>query len=939
MARKKRAASSGSDSQPSRKAVRGGGNDVKIAASQASAARRALSSSIPSRGTLSLSQAPSSLSDHGASLEDPIEVLDDDDLFEAPPEALPLELYGAIDNKIVGVRYYDGIVTPGESILCRREPTNIYDKNAVRVDNIMGSQIGHLPRVLVGKLAPYLDSDDIKLDGIITGYKGPFDCPIRLILYGTNNPVARSQLEAKLKADKLVKATELNKTRKEAESQRATSQRSKKNTPAMGLGTSDYGPDSTQSRQEVLEDSEVADFQADPSALDVLNMDEETLSKMPKAAQPDEIKSRLLFHQLQGLAWMESKETPQLPAPGSSNVVQLWKRKATNFQNLASGHVTTQRPRLLSGGILTDEMGLGKTLQTISLIMSGGFENGPTLIVAPTGVLSNWEQQFKEHVKADQLPRVLRYHGSSKLHQFKKADILKYNVIITSYGILANQFKSANWTTLFGVNWRRVVLDEGHVIRNPKTKNAQAACRLEAKSRWILSGTPFVNNALDFWSALLFLKITGGIEEKHIFNSRIVQPLEGIVKDKNNQARLKIRGEAQALFQALVQDLCLRRKKDMAFIGLEMAPKTEYVHRVRFTKLEQLKYEKMLAEARNILQQFVSQSYDRGKKKQRHNRNGDADDSVKFANVLETLLRLRQICDHWSLTGSRVKDILKKLDKEELVTLTPENTLILQDALAEAILISEECPICYDPIHTHQPVITACKHRFGKKCIVEAAQRQKKCPMCRQEVTPEDLLGPRLEEQEILTGAEVDSDRRSSKTDQLELLLEKHLKDPKSKVVIFSQWTSFLNIIEALLNEKKIKCARLEGKMNIKKRDEAVEKLNHDPETRVMLASLHAAGVGVNLTAADTVILTDCWWAPAIEDQAVDRVHRIGQKRPVTVYKLLVEGSVEYRVLDVQSEKRKLVALAFQDEDHMRREEGAVADIQHLLYGAANTRR
>lgn len=79
-------------------------------------------------------------------------------------------------------------------------------------------------------------------------------------------------------------------------------------------------------------------------------------------------------------------------------------------------------------------------------------------------------------------------------------------------------------------------------------------------------------------------------------------------------------------------------------------------------------------------------------------------------------------------------------------------------------------------------------------------------------------------------------------------------------------------------------------------------------------------------------------WAPAIEDQAVDRVHRIGQTRPVTVYKLLVEGSVEYRVLDIQSEKRKLVALAFQDEEIIRKEQGAVADIRHLLYGTDGSR-
>ncbi|KAI0398989.1 SNF2 family N-terminal domain-containing protein [Xylaria palmicola] len=940
MTRPKRAASSTgpAGARPAGKVARRGGNTSVVPRSRSSAAGGLPSSSLPSRHAPPSSLSSSSQPDHGALLfED--NVFDDaaDDAGADGPDGQLLEYYGAMDGKIVGVRYYHGIVTPGESILCYREPTNAYDRNAIRVDNIMGSQVGHLPRTLAAKLAPYMDRRDIVLDGVLNGHKGAFECPIRLYFYGTSDPPARLELEAKLKADKLLKATELKSTRAEAEARRAMVQGGKKakaDKLALGLGSSDQN----QLPQEVLGESEVVDFRADPSALDVLNMDEAALSAMPQATQPDTVKSNLLFHQLQGLAWMESKEYPQLPAPGSNDVVQLWKRVAGgNFQNLASGHVTNTRPRLLSGGILTDEMGLGKTLQTISLIMSGGFENGPTLIVAPTGVLSNWEQQFAEHVMANRVPRILRFHGSSKYHQFKKAELLQYDVVITSYGVLASQFKSANWASLFGVNWNRVVLDEGHVIRNPNTKSAQAACKLQANSRWILSGTPFVNNAMDFWSALLFLKISGGIQEKSIFNSRITRPLEGIVKDKNNKARLKIRGEAQALFQALVQDLCLRRKKDMTFINLQMPEKTEYVHRVRFTKLEQLRYEEMLAEARDILQQFVSRSYDRGKKKRKRKGNEESEKGVGFANVLETLLRLRQICDHWSLTGSRVKDILAKLGQADVVALTPENAQILRDALAEAVRISEDCPICYDPIQTHDPVITACKHRFGRGCIVNALKIQKRCPMCRQEVAVGDLLEPQQLEVENLTGADLDSDRRSSKTDQLELLVEKHLQDPKSKVVIFSQWTSFLDIIQTLLTEKDIKCARLEGKMNIKQRDEAVEKLNSDPETRVMLASLHAAGVGVNLTAADTVILTDCWWAPAIEDQAVDRVHRIGQKRPVTVYKLLVEGSVEYRVLDIQSEKRKLVALAFQDEGSIRKEEGAVADIRHLLYGSESS--
>ncbi|KAI0159768.1 hypothetical protein GGR57DRAFT_437348 [Xylariaceae sp. FL1272] len=889
--------------------------------------RRSISSPNPSQLTPPSSLRPSSQLNQSQQTVGEDDFVDDD-VAETPP----LEFYGTMDNKIVGVRYYNGIVTPGESIICRREPRNQYDPNAVRIDNIMGNQVGHLPRNLVKKLAPYLDRDDVLLDGVLNGHKGPFDCPVRLYFYGPSDPSTRSALEQKLKDDKLLKATELKNSRKEAEAQRAIADGLKDGTPALGLGSTDY----SESASQVLEDSEETDFRANPSAFDVLNMDEATLSALPKASQPDAIKTKLLVYQLQGLAWLESKEHPQLPAPGSDDIVQLWKRKDANYENIASCHVTHQRPKLLSGGILSDDMGLGKTLQTISLIMNGGFDSGPTLIIAPKGVMSNWEQQFEEHVQTDRLPRILKYHGSPKFKSFKKADLMQFDVVITSYGKLTSEFNPSNPVNsgaLFDVSWRRIVLDEGHCIRNPATKTAKAACHLVAQTRWILSGTPFVNKATDFWSALLFLKITGGIQESGLFNAKIARPLEGLIKDKNNSARLKLRGEAQALFQLLVQDLCLRRKKSMAFINLKMVPKTEYVHKVRFTNLEMQRYRMMLTEARGALQQFLAKSY-KAAGKNRKRKPDDGKEKVQFASVLEALLRLRQMCDHWSLTGTRMKAILEKLGDQDIVALTPENVQILLSALTEAIFTQEECPICYDPIGLHDPVITACKHRFGRPCILNAIKQQQKCPMCRQEVTEDDLLDPKQIETKGSENTDVDADKegRSSKTAQLEIIVEKHLRDPKSKIVIFSQWTSFLNIIQKIFSEKNIKCCRIDGTMDTKRRDEAVQNLKEDPETRIMLASLHAAGVGVNLTAADTIILTDCWWAPAIEDQAVDRVHRIGQTRPVTVYKLLVEGSVEYCVLDIQAEKRKLVALAFQDEDDIKNENSAISDIQRILY-------
>lgn len=184
---------------------------------------------------------------------------------------------------------------------------------------------------------------------------------------------------------------------------------------------------------------------------------------------------------------MHSKEKPQLPAVGSDTVTQLWRRdRKGRYWNVASDFITAKAPTLFSGGILADDMGLGKTLQIISLILTGG--PGSTLIVAPVSVMSNWEQQLRRHVKEEHQPSILVYHGAKRGSYH---NLLEYNVVITSYGTLAKELVDGN-KTLLGQKkpWRRVVLDEGHTIRNVKTKVALAACELPAESRWVLTGTP-----------------------------------------------------------------------------------------------------------------------------------------------------------------------------------------------------------------------------------------------------------------------------------------------------------------------------------------------------------------------------------------------------------------------------------------------------------------
>jgi SWI/SNF-related matrix-associated actin-dependent regulator of chromatin subfamily A3 len=203
--------------------------------------------------------------------------------------------------------------------------------------------------------------------------------------------------------------------------------------------------------------------------------------------------------------------------------------------------------------------------------------------------------------------------------------------------------------------------------------------------------------------------------------------------------------------------------------------------------------------------------------------------------------------------------------------------------------------------------------------------------MCRAELSEDKLVEPAPEhsaEEESL-----DPETKSSKTEALLKILQATLKNEGSKVIIFSQWTSFLTVIQRQLDEARYTYTRIDGSMNTAQRDAAIRALDHDPATRIMLASLSVCSVGLNLVSADTVVLADSWWAPAIEDQAVDRVHRLGQTRPTTVWRLVMEGTVEERVLDIQAEKRELVNKAFQEKQGKQKKtkETRMADILKLL--------
>ena len=144
----------------------------------------------------------------------------------------------------------------------------------------------------------------------------------------------------------------------------------------------------------------------------------------------------------------------------------------------------------------------------------------------------------------------------------------------------------------------------------------------------------------------------------------------------------------------------------------------------------------------------------------------------------------------------------------------------------------------------------------------------------------------------------------SSKLDEAMALLEEAI-DGGHRVLVFSQFVDLLSLLRARIELKKWDYCYLDGGCSAKSRQESILRFRHEP-VPLFLISLKAGGTGLNLTQADTVLHLDPWWNPAVEDQASDRAHRMGQTQPVTVYRLVCEQTVEEKIVALHDETRAL---------------------------------
>jgi hypothetical protein len=362
--------------------------------------------------------------------------------------------YGTLKTKIVGIRYYSGIVSNGENTRLQRQPSNSYDRNAIQVLTIGGEQVGHVPREVASLLAPQMDRlrDSMRAEGYIpSGSGNVYTIPMELALYGP--AAARSTVGAMMqKLQRFGVRASVHNPADEVPPPKGKRHRAKKLAPTA---------------------SEIVERQ-----LEELYSCAARYEDMPEAAQPPHVRSELFLHQRKALAWMMAAEARGTVADelakisdaakrGSSSVFFWQQRPGGQFLNTATQSAVRVAPRLCRGGILADDMGLGKTLTCLSLIASDAAAAAPTLIVCPLSVLTNWEEQAKQHCD----PAVMTCytcHGPGRAtdHAFLR----KHRLVLTTYSTLAADFAAAGGGML-SLEWRRVVLDEGRAC------NKSHSCR------------------------------------------------------------------------------------------------------------------------------------------------------------------------------------------------------------------------------------------------------------------------------------------------------------------------------------------------------------------------------------------------------------------------------------------------------------------------------
>ena len=568
-----------------------------------------------------------------------------------------------------------------------------------------------------------------------------------------------------------------------------------------------------------------------------------------------------------------------------------------------------------------------------------------TLVVAPMSLLAQWESEAEKASKPGTL-KILVYYGSEKVASLRnlccEANAASApNIVITSYGVVLSEFNQVaarggdrgSQGGVFSLDFFRVILDEAHFIKNRQSKTAKACYEIGARHRWVLTGTPIVNRLEDLFSLVRFLRVEPW-SNFSFWKTFITVPFES--KDF-------IR--ALDVVQTVLEPLVLRRTKDMKTPDgqalVPLPPRTIEIEEIELSKQEREVYDYIFTRAKRTF-----------------NATMEAGTLLKsYTTIFAQILRLRQSCCHPILTRNKsiaaeeeeaaaahdvVNGLADDMDLQELIERFTSDTReqditnkfgahVLQQIQSEA---DDECPICAEEPMI-EPAVTGCWHSACKKCLLDYIDHQKEkhalplCFNCREPINQRDIFEIIRETDETdlsndlysatpptngthepsQSAPRISLRRIGSDSSAKIAALISHLKiiraqNPSTKSVVFSQFTSFLDLIAPALARAHIPYLRFDGAMSQKARAAVLAEFSAAKRGTVLLLSLRAGGVGLNLTSAKRVFMMDPWWSFAVEAQAIDRVHRMGQEEEVKVVRFVVAGSIEGRMLRIQERKK-----------------------------------
>ena len=471
-------------------------------------------------------------------------------------------------------------------------------------------------------------------------------------------------------------------------------------------------------------------------------------------------------------------------------------------------------------GVLCDDMGLGKTLQTLCMVASDHHMRAeeyaatkapdkrrlPSLIVCPPSLSGHWQQEIKQF--APFLTSVA-YVGNptdrgSRRHLLADADI-----VITSYDVCRNDND-----VLGAITWNYCVLDEGHLIKNPKAKITQAAKKLISNHRLILSGTPIQNNVLELWSLFDFL-MPGFLGTEKVFHDRFAKPIAASRNAKSSSKEQEAGALAVEALHKQVLPFLLRRLKEEVLNDLP--PKILQNYYCDLSDLQKQLFEDFFKKEKKTVEASV----------------GSTEKDAK-QHIFQALQYMRKLCNSPALVVKEGNKQYEAVQKQ--LAATKSN---LKDVI-------------------HAPKLNALK----------------------------DLL--------VDCGIGVVPDAND--------LAASNYVSPH-RALIFCQMKEMLDMVQNEVLQKllpSVQFLRLDGSVEATKRQNIVNKFNNDPSYDCLLLTTSVGGLGLNLTGADTVIFVEHDWNPQKDIQAMDRAHRIGQKKVVNVYRLITRGTLEEKILSLQ---------------------------------------